>query len=92
MASPTQGQSAGGEPSCLLVVAPSYQFRDDWTFDPEPYVAKMVALRIDNSASAMTIGEDRKVHTNRGRVIEEAGEGTVWGTKMTPFLRAPKPQ
>ncbi len=92
MASPTQGLSANGEPSCPVVVAPSYQFRADWTFDPEPYAAKMVALRIDNSAAAMTIDDDRKVHTNAGKTLEETGEGTPWGTKITPFLRAPRPR
>lgn len=93
MASPTQGQKASEEPSRPVIVAPPYQFRADWTFDPEPYAGKVVVLRLDNSATAMQIREDnRKVSTNSGKTLGDAGEQTPWGTKITPFLRAPQPR
>jgi len=93
MASPTEGQSSKGEPSPPVVVAPSYQFRADWTFDPEPYTGKAVILRLDNSAEAFSIREDnRKISTGSGKTLGDTGEGTPWGTKMTPVLRAPQPR
>lgn len=92
MAGPTQGQKAGDEPSRPVIVAPSYQFTADWTFDREPYAGKVVVLRLDNSATAMQIREDRKVYTNPGKPIEETGDQTPWGRSMTPFLRAPQPR
>ena len=75
-----------------MIVTPSYQFRADWTFDPELYGGKAVVLRLDNSATAMQIREDRKVSTNSGKTLSDTGEQTPWGTKITPFLRAPQPK
>ena len=93
MASPTQGQSASGEPSRPVVVAPSYHFQPDWTFETEMGAGKAVVLRLDNSATAMVIREsDRKVMTIVGKTLGETGEGTPSGTKITPFLRAPQPR
>jgi len=93
MASPTQSQSASGEPDRPVALAPSYQFRADWTFDPEPYEGKAVVLRLDNSVIVMPIREDnRKISTNAGKTLGDTGEGTPWGTKITPFLRAPQPK
>lgn len=92
MASPTQGQSASGEPSRPVVVTPSYQFRPDWTFDPDVHAGKAVILRLDNSATAMQIREDnKKVSTNSGKTLGDTGDQTPWGTDITPFMRAPQP-
>jgi type II secretory pathway pseudopilin PulG len=94
MASPTRGQSYKDEPSRPVVVTPSYEFRADWTFDPEPYAGKAVVLRLDNSATPMQIREsDKKVSTGTGgKTLGDVGEGTVWGTDMNPVLRAPQPR
>lgn len=92
MASPTRGQSSEQEPGRPVVVAPSYQFQPDWTFDPEPYADKAVLLRLDNSATTMPIREsDRKVMINSGKTLGDTGEHTPWGA-MTPCLRAPQPK
>lgn len=93
MASQTKGQSASGDPGRAVVVAPSYQFRADWTFDPEVYAGKAVLLRLDNSATAIQIREsDRKVMTNAGKTLGDTGDETPWGTEIIPFLRAPQPK
>ena len=92
MASPTRGQKTKDEPTRPVLVAPSMQFRPDWTFDPEPYGGKAVVLRLDNSATAMQIGADNKIITNSGKTLGDTGENTPWGTKMTPVLCAPQPR
>ncbi len=93
MESRTKGQSASGEPSRPVVVTPSYQFRPDWTFDPEVHAGKAVVLRLDNSATAMQIREDnKKVSTTSGKTLGDTGDQTPWGTDITPFLRAPQPR
>lgn len=93
MATPTQGLSAKGNPERAVVVSPSYQFRPDWTFDPEPYSGKAVVLRADNSAMAVPIREDnRKISTSPGKTLGDSSDCEAWGTDMMPTLRAPQPQ
>ncbi len=93
MASPTQGQKASDEPTRPVVVTPSYKFQTDWTFDPDIHKGKAVVLRIDGSAMILQIREgDRKIITSPGKTLGDTGEGTPWGTKVTPCLRAPQPR
>lgn len=96
MASGTQGQCASGEPGRPVVVAPSFKFRADWTFDPEPFEGKAVVLRLDNSVTAMAIrtddDKDEEVVTPAHEAPAEAEEPSLWGTGMTPVLRAPQPR
>ncbi|WP_035609895.1 type II secretion system protein GspG [Haloferula sp. BvORR071] len=94
MASATRGQNSNDEPSRPVVVTPSYKFRADWTFDPEPYAGKAVVLRLDNSATPMQIREsDKKVSAgSAGKTLGDVGDGTVWGSDMNPILRAPQPR
>jgi type II secretory pathway pseudopilin PulG len=93
MASQTMGQSASGEPSRAVLVAPSYQFRPDWTFDPGVFQGMAVVLRLDNSASAIQIREsDRKISIQPGRMLDDSGDCSPWGTDMNPILRAPQPK
>ncbi len=92
MATPTRGQSASGEPSRPVVLTPSYNFQADWTFDPNVFAGKAVVLRLDYSATAMQIREDnKKISTISGKTLGDTGEGTPWGTQMSPVLRAPQP-
>ena len=92
MATPTRGQSASGEPTRPVVVAPSYKFQADWTFDPTAFAGKAVVLRLDNSATAMQIREDnKKIATSAGKTLGDTGADTPWGTQMTPVLLAPQP-
>lgn len=93
MASATQGQSASGEPSLPVVISPSFRFRADWTFDPEPFEGKAVVLRLDNSATALPIhtGEDEETVSSQEEQ-GEAAEETQWSKGMTPVLRAPLPK
>lgn len=93
MASQTKGQSSKDEPSRPVVVAASYEFQTDWTFDSFPFLGKAVVLRLDNSATALQIREDnRKVMTSAGKTLGDMGENTPWGMDMNPILRAPRPR
>lgn len=93
LASQTQSQSPSGEPSRPVVMAPSYQFRADWTFDPDVYQGRAVVLRLDNSVGMMQIREaDKKVTTYSGKTLGDTGDNTPWGTSITPVLRAPQPK
>jgi hypothetical protein len=93
MASQTQGQSASGEPSRPVIVAPSDQFRPDYTFDPSVFQGMAVVLRLDNSASAIQIREsDRKISIQSGKILGDSGDCSPWGTDMNPILRAPQPK
>ena len=93
MASQTQGQKAEDEPSRPVVVAASYKFQTDWTFDREAFSGKAVVLRLDNSATPMQIREDnKKVSTTAGKTLGDTGDKTPWGTDMNPILRAPQPR
>ncbi len=92
MVSLTDAQSSSGEPGRPVVVAPSYKAQTDWTFDPEPYGEKAIVLRLDQSAKAETIRDDKKVAIGGGRTLESVGDNTPWGTDINPVLRAPQPR
>lgn len=90
MQTQTEGQSSAGTPSRPVVVAPLYNAGTDWTFDPEPLGEKAVILKLDNSATPMTIRTDNKFVINGARPIQMVGENTPWGTDVNPVLRAPE--
>ncbi len=76
-----------------LISTPLLNAASDWTFDPDPFGAKAVLLRIDNSAEPVTIGTTgakiNKVSVGNGKTIEQTGTDTVWGTGTNPVLVAP---
>lgn len=98
MASAKRGQSSKEGPDRPVVVAPSYRFQTDWTFDPELYLGRAVVLRADGSSSPLPISQagegasGRKVMTGPGKTLGDMGPDTPWGTGMNPILRAPQPR
>ena len=93
MASPTEGQVIDGDPLRPVVISPSQNFQADWTFDPQPYAGTAMVLRMDLSATPMSIRKDnKKVSTNSGKTLGDTGEGTPWGKSVAPFMRAPQPR
>ncbi len=94
MASATRGQKAYDDPGRPVVVAPSYKFRADWTFDAEPWSgSKAMVLFVDGRVIPWQVrGDNRKLPCPDGKVMDDTGADTPWGTKMTPCLRAPKPR
>jgi type II secretory pathway pseudopilin PulG len=93
MATKTEGQSSSGDPGRAVVVAPSYEARADWTFDPKPFRGKALVLKLDNSASALPIGPDFTVPLGSlfKHYIHTTGDGAPWGQDLTPRLLAPLP-
>lgn len=59
-------------------------------FDPEPFDKKAVVLRIDGSASSLTINTSKRVTMGGGKTLLQTGDDTVWGTEVKPKIAAPK--
>jgi prepilin-type N-terminal cleavage/methylation domain-containing protein len=59
-------------------------------FDPEPFDKKAVILRIDGSASSLTINAGKRVAMGGGKTLLQNGEDTVWGADVKPKIAAPK--
>lgn len=88
MANENQGLSNSSNPSRPVVVSPLFKAQSNWEFDPEPYDAKAVVLRIDGSARSETIRTDNRFISVPGGFIQTNGADTVW-EDITPVLRAP---
>ena len=83
------GQNTSGNPGRPVLATPLLNAAEDWTFDGDPYGDKAVLLRLDNSAEAPLIrSKDNKVSVGNGKVIEDTGPDSVWGTE-NPELKAP---
>lgn len=59
-------------------------------FDGGPFGDKAVALRIDGSASELTISKTKKAMLSPGKSILQKGEETVWGSDINPKIAPPK--
>lgn len=84
------GQNTAGNPGRPVLVTPLLDANSNWQFDPDPFGAKAVILRIDNSAEAPLIRDkDKFVTVGAGRTLQQTGDESVWGTSTTPTLIAP---
>ena len=72
-----------------LIVASLYMANVDGTFDPDVYGRKAVIFRMDNSATAEPIKPSDKTVLVSGRGLLTTGDGTVWGTDITPTIVPP---
>ncbi|MFC7337991.1 type II secretion system protein [Haloferula chungangensis] len=89
MLSGAVAQNTSGNPGRPVLAAPLLNAAEDWTFDGDPYGDKAVLLRLDNSVEAPLIRKkDNKVSVGNGKVIEDTGTDSVWGTE-TPEIKAP---
>lgn len=59
-------------------------------FDEGPFGGKAVILRIDGSASDLTINKSKKAMISTGKNLLQGGEGTVWGSEVKPKIAPPK--
>lgn len=84
------GQNTSGNPGRTVLATPLLNAAEDWTFDPDPYGGKAVVLKLDSSATALTIRDrDKKLSVGNGKTIEQTGDDTVWGTASNPVIKAP---
>jgi prepilin-type N-terminal cleavage/methylation domain-containing protein len=81
-----KGLTTAGNPSRVSACTPVDK---DGEFIPEAFDKKAVCLRMDNSASALTINAEGEVVLGGGKTLLDAGEGTVWGESSTPQIENP---
>ncbi len=90
MATATEALSSSGNSGQPLLAAAVYNAATDGTFDPDIYDKKAVVFHIDNSATLQTVRvSDKKVSVGNGKTLLDNGTGTVWGTGITPAIKAP---
>ena len=82
-----QGLTTSGNPSRVSAVTP---LDDTGKFSLDPFDKKAVCLRMDNSASALTINADGEVVLGGGKKLLDTGAGTIWGTSTTPEIVQPE--
>jgi prepilin-type N-terminal cleavage/methylation domain-containing protein len=86
----TTAQNTSGNPGRTVVAAPLIAGKTDFTFDGDPFGDKAVLLRLDNSVEAPLIRKsDMKVSVGNGKTLEQGGDESVWGTDITPVMKAP---
>ncbi|HVJ45271.1 MAG TPA: prepilin-type N-terminal cleavage/methylation domain-containing protein [Luteolibacter sp.] len=59
-------------------------------FDAGPFSGKAVFLLLDGSVDEKTITKSKKIAMGGGKFLLQNGEGTVWGTEVTPKIAPPK--
>lgn len=89
----TTGLSTAGNPARPYVIAPLLKDNTSGEFDIDPYDSKAVTLRLDGSVQAPAIKKtDKKVQLGGGKTLMDTGDDTIWGTDVTPTIKAPKPK
>lgn len=61
-------------------------------FDKDIYDNKAVILKIDNSATSVTINKDGFAVLGGGKKLLDTGTGTIWGDGVTPQMINPEPK
>jgi prepilin-type N-terminal cleavage/methylation domain-containing protein len=85
--------STAGNPARPIVVAPLLYPFQSGQFDIDFYDLKAVVLRIDNSVQSIPVLRTSKLaQLGGGKNLLTTGEDTVWGTGVTPQIKAPDPK
>ncbi len=77
-----------GRPVC---VTPLKENVTDGTMETEPYDGKAIVLFTDNSVRQLNIQKTGSKAILSGKTLLATGSDTVWGTDITPTIKAPKP-
>ncbi len=83
----TEGLSTAGNASRVSAVTP---LDDTGKFALDPFDKKAICLRMDNSASALTVSKDGEVVLGGGKKLLDTGAGTIWGASATPTIVQPE--
>lgn len=91
----TNGENAfstAGNSSRPILAAPLLDNGTDGRFDKDPFDGKAILLRVDNSATAVTIRtSDNTVNIGGGtNGLLATGTDSLWGTSSNPTLRVPQ--
>lgn len=81
------GQTTGGSSSRYIVATP---LASATSFDQDPFSGKAVALRIDQSVQSLNINDAGEALIGGGKKLLEAGQGTIWGSNITPTMVEPQ--
>lgn len=85
----TSAQSASGNPGRPVICAPLLD-GSTTDFDPDPFDARAVILKLDLSAVSININNENKAMLS-GQDILQTGSNSVWGTGGSPTIIAPEP-
>ena len=80
----------GDNPNQIIVAAPLLNANTNGEFDASCLNRRAVLVHVDGSVSLQHIREDNKVDIGEGKTLLETGQGTIWGTQVTPVLKPPK--
>lgn len=87
------GFSTSGNPARPICVAPLMANSTSGEFDPDPFDSRAVLLRIDNSVNSVLVRKESKQATmGGGKTLLQTGADTIWGTSVTPTIKAPAPK
>lgn len=90
MKTASEALPSSGNTGRPIIVSSVYDCATDGTFDPDVYDRTAVVQRIDNSASLESIRtSDKKANVGGGKTLFDTGDDTVWGTDITPVIKAP---
>ncbi|MEI6177594.1 MAG: prepilin-type N-terminal cleavage/methylation domain-containing protein [Verrucomicrobiota bacterium] len=90
MKTDSEALPSSGNTGRPILVTSVFEAKTDGTFDPDVYDRMAVVQRIDNSASAEQVRtSDKKANVGGGKTLFETGADTVWGTDITPVIKAP---
>jgi prepilin-type N-terminal cleavage/methylation domain-containing protein len=91
----TTAFSTAGNPGRPIIAAP-LEYNGAFAtgkFDKEIYDNKAVILKIDNSATSVTINQDGFAVLGGGKKLLDVGNGTIWGDSgVQPTIINPEPK
>ncbi|RYD20421.1 MAG: prepilin-type N-terminal cleavage/methylation domain-containing protein [Verrucomicrobiaceae bacterium] len=86
--------STAGNPGRPIIAAP-LEYNGQFSagkFDKDIYDNKAVILKMDNSATSVTVNKDGDAVLGGGKKVLDTGTGTVWGANVQPSMVNPDPK
>lgn len=77
------------DPTWIIAVTPLLGSSTKGEFEADPLDGVAYVVHLDHSVTSHTIRNDRKVEIGNGRSLLDLGEGTIWGSRITPVISPP---